>query len=71
MFILMLVLAILSVLLWIGFKITGALLAACIWLFIKVPVALVLGIVGIALCCTLIFIPIGKRLVKAALKLIF
>ena len=71
MLIIMLILAILSFLLWVGFKITGALLSACFWLFIKVPIALVLGLLGVVLCCTLILIPIGAKLIKLALKVIF
>lgn len=62
--------AILWVLLWLGFKMTGALLKACIWLFILVPLAI--GIWGVALvcCCTLILIPIGIKLFTAGMKVI-
>ncbi|MBD5550266.1 MAG: hypothetical protein HDQ96_03690 [Lachnospiraceae bacterium] len=62
--------AILWGLLWLGFKMTGALLKACIWLFILVPLAI--GIWGIALicCCTLILIPIGIRLFTAGMRVI-
>lgn len=62
--------AILWVLLWLGFKMTGALLKACIWLFILVPIAL--GIWGIALvcCCTLILIPIGIKLFMTGMRVI-
>lgn len=62
--------AILSGLFWLGFKMTGALLKACIWLFILVPLAI--GIWGIALlcCCTLILLPIGIRLFVAGVRVI-
>ena len=62
--------AILSGLFWLGFKMTGAVLKACIWLFILVPLAV--GIWGFALlcCCTLILIPIGIRLFVAGLRVI-
>jgi len=36
-------LAVLTFLFWLGFHITGALLSAAIWLFIKLPFALILG----------------------------
>ena len=49
-------------LLWLGYEITGAILATLIWLFIKLPCMLFLWLVAIACCCTLILIPVGKRL---------
>ena len=70
-FIIMLVLGLLSFLLWVGFKLTGALLSACIWLFVKVPIALVLGLLGVVFCCTLILIPVGVKLVKSGIKFLF
>ena len=36
-------LVVLTVLFWIGFHVTGVLLSAAIWLFIKLPFALILG----------------------------
>ena len=56
--------------LWLGFKMTGAMLKACIWLFILVPLAV--GIWGVALlcCCTLILIPVGIRLFVAGMRVI-
>lgn len=55
---------ILMLLFWLGFKITGAFLKAFIWLFILLPIALVVWSFGIALCCTLILIPVGVILFK-------
>ncbi len=63
-------LAVITFLLWIGYKLTGAVLQACIWLFIKVPLAAVVAVLGLVCCCTLILIPIGLRLFKTALKLL-
>lgn len=51
-------------LLWVGFKITGALLSAVFWLLVRVPLALILWAVGILLCCTILLIPIGKWVFK-------
>lgn len=42
-------LAVLTVLFWIGFHVTGALLSAAIWLFIKLPFAVILGCLGLVL----------------------
>ncbi len=66
----MICLAILAVLFWLGFAITGALLKACLWLFILLPIGLVLCVLGLALCCTLILIPIGAKLFMAGLHVI-
>lgn len=63
-------LMILTALLGIGFKLTGALLAACIWLFIEIPIAFAVWIIGIVCCCTIILIPVGLGLFKVALKLL-
>ena len=53
-------LAILSFLFWLGWKFTGALLGIVIWLLIRLPIGLILLVLGIALCCTIIGIPLGK-----------
>lgn len=70
MFAFIIFMVILSALFWLGFKMTGAILKACIWLFIFVPLAL--GIWGIALlcCCTLLLIPLGIKLFAAGLRVI-
>ena len=50
----MICLALLAVLFWVGFAVTGALLKACLWLFIFLPIGVVLCVLGAALCCTMI-----------------
>lgn len=60
----------LTFMLGIGFKITGALLSACIWLFIVVPLAAVIWVLGIICCCTIILIPVGIGLFKAGFRLL-
>lgn len=64
------ILGILSVTLWIGYKITGVLFAACVWLFIKVPCAIIIGAFGVVLCITILLMPIGMRCFKLAVKLL-
>ena len=63
-------LMVLTFMLWFGFKITGALLSACIWLFVLLPVSIVLMVLGIALCCTIILIPVGVLLLKMGCRVL-
>ena len=65
-----LILFILFVLFYIGFKITGALLSAILWVAIKLPLAIIFWAIGICLCFTIIFIPVGKSLIKAGTAMI-
>ena len=60
------VLVVLTALFWLGFHITGALLSATIWLFIKLPFALVLGLLGLICCATILLIPLGRKCFKFA-----
>ena len=63
-------LLILTILFGLAFKLTGALLKACFWLFISLPIGLVLGGLGIVCCCTIILIPVGIGLFKAGIHVI-
>lgn len=63
-------LAIVMFMLWLGFTLTGAVLAAIIWLFIRLPLALTAWVIGLVLCCTIILIPLGILFFKGGLKLI-
>ena len=63
-------LALLTFLFWLGFHITGALLSAAIWLFIKLPIAIFLGCIGLALCITILLIPLGIKCFKFAFSVI-
>ena len=69
MFEIIIILGIITLILWAGYKITGALFLACIWLFIKVPCAIILLGIGILCCLTILFIPVGVRCFKIGLKL--
>ncbi len=64
----MIILTIIVLMLWIGFKLTGALLAGCFWLFIKIPLALVFLVLGLLCCCTIILIPVGLFFFKAGIR---
>ena len=67
---LLITLAILTVLFWIGFHVTGALLSAAIWLFIKLPFALILGCLGLVCCVTILLIPLGGKCFKFAFEVL-
>lgn len=62
-------LGVLWCLLWIGFNLTGALLSACVWLFISVPLGAIACGMGIVCCLTIILIPVGLWLLKAGFRL--
>lgn len=57
----------LGFLLWLGFKLTGAILTACLWLMISLPISLVMLALGGILCCTIILIPLGIACFKAGM----
>ena len=66
----LIVFAVLLLLLWIGFTITGGLLLTGFWLFIKVPLALILFFLAVIFCLTIILIPLGSVLFKVGLRLL-
>ncbi len=66
----LIVFAVLLLLLWIGFTITGGLLLTGFWLFIKVPLALILFFLAVIFCLTIILIPLGIVLFKIGLRLL-
>lgn len=55
---------------WFGFKITGALLATFIWLFIEIPLALLTFLLGLVFCCTIILLPLGMGCFKLGSRLL-
>ena len=60
-------LAMLTFLFWIGYHVTGALLAAAIWLFIKLPFALILGCLGGGLLYHNTVDPIGRKVLQVCI----
>ena len=54
----------------IAYKITGAILKACVWLLILLPIGLILSGVGVIFCCTIILIPVGIGIIKAGIRMI-
>ena len=60
----------LTILFGIAYKITGAILKACVWLLILLPIGLILSGVGEIFCCTIILIPVGIGIIKAGIRMI-
>lgn len=54
----------------IGFRLTGALLAAVFWTVIEIPLGIAAMVIGLALCCTIILLPLGLGCMKAGVRLI-
>lgn len=67
----MITLLCLFVLFIVGFKITGAIISTFFWLFISVPVALVICLIGLVCMVTIFLIPLGLFLFTLAGKLVF
>lgn len=57
-------------LLGIGFKLTGALLAAVFWSVVQIPIGIAIMAMGLAFCCTIILLPVGIGCMKAGFRLI-
>ena len=67
---LLFIFAFIGLLLWIGFTITGGMIMSLIWLCIKLPLALFLFSMALALCCTIILIPVGILLFKMGVRVL-
>ena len=63
-------LLLLTILFGIAYMITGAILKACVWLLILLPIGLILSGVGEIFCCTIILIPVGIGIIKAGIRMI-
>lgn len=68
--VLVICLAVLTVLFWVGYHITGALLAAVVWLFIRLPFAIIAGCLGVVCCASILLIPLGLWFFRGAGKII-
>lgn len=67
----MITLLCLFILLMIGFKITGAILSTFFWLFITVPVSIIICLIALVCMISIFLIPIGLFLFGFAYKLVF
>ena len=57
------IVAILGAVFGLAFRITGAVLTAFFWM-LKLPLVLVMWILGAACCCTILLIPVGLLLFR-------
>lgn len=65
-----LVLGLFSVFFFVAYKVTGAILKALIWLFVLVPIAILLWVVALVCCCTILLIPVGIKLFTAGCRVL-
>lgn len=65
------ILAVLTLQFWLGFHITGALLSAAIWLFVKLPLAIIMACLGLVCFVTILLIPIGGKCFKCLGSILF
>ena len=62
-FVIICIIAIIGAIFGLAFQITGAVLLALLWM-LKLPLVLVMWVLGAACCCTIILIPVGLFLFK-------
>ena len=65
-----LVLGMFSVFFFVAYKVTGAIQKALIWLFVLVPIAILLWVVALVCCCTILLIPVGIKLFTAGCRVL-
>ena len=53
-------LGLLTIFFWICFKFTSIVFSVLLWLFVKLPCAIILGLIGVVFCVTILLIPVGK-----------
>lgn len=55
---------------WIGFKFSGALLSIIIWLCFKLPFAIFIFCLGLTCCVTILLIPVGMKCFSFAMDVL-
>lgn len=70
LFLALMLLVFLPMLLWLAFTLTGGILMAACWLFIKLPLALICFTLALVFCLSLILIPLGIVCFKIGLRLL-
>lgn len=53
-------LGLLTIFFWICFKFTSVVFSVLLWLFVKLPCAIILVLIGVVFCITILLIPVGK-----------
>ena len=67
----LIILAVLTFLYGVGFFVTGALLSAAFWIFVRLPLAIFFFCLGLSLCATLLLIPLGLKCFGLAGDILF
>ena len=62
-------LGILTIIFWLCFKFASMMFSFLLWLFIKLPCAILLVLLGVVFCITILLIPVGKGCFNLAWKL--
>ena len=57
-------LAILTLVLWFGFKVSSVIFSIGVWFFFKVPIGICMLTAGLTLCVTILLFPVGKWFLK-------
>lgn len=70
LFLVLMLLIFLPMLLWLAFTLTGGILMAACWLFIKLPLSLICFVLAVVFCLTLILIPLGIVFFKIGFRLL-
>lgn len=60
----------LTIFFWLCFKFTSAIFSILFWLFIKLPCAIALAVLGAVFCVTILLIPVGKGCFNLAWELL-
>ena len=53
-------LGLLTIFFWICFKFTSIVFSVLLWLFVKLPCAIMLVLISVVFCVTILLIPVGK-----------
>ena len=61
---------ILAIIFWLCFKFTSAMFLILLWMFVKLPCAILLAFLGVVFCITILLIPIGKGCFNLAWRLL-
>lgn len=62
---------VIGLLIWLSAKFGSAIMKLAFWISVRLPSSILLFVLGIALCCTLIGIPLGIAVLKMSGNLLF
>lgn len=62
---------VIGLIIWLSAKFGSALMKVAFWIGVRLPSSILLFVLGIALCCTLIGIPLGIAILKMSGNLLF